>query len=102
MDFKVLQKGIIQNAVNYGRNYNVKIDENFALLKLYEEVGELSQAILIHNKKCRPDKYLAGERSKKAIEGELADVLGMIIINAHLLDIDLEKALREKWINKEK
>jgi NTP pyrophosphatase (non-canonical NTP hydrolase) len=32
----------------------------------------------------------------------LADVVGMAIINAHLLGIDLEEAIDKKWINKEK
>ncbi len=101
MEFKNLQKKAIQNAINYGKNYNVKIDEDFALLKLYEEVGELAQTILIHKKKCRPEKYLTEEKSKKAIEEELADILGIVIINAYILDIDLEEAINQKWINKE-
>jgi len=51
MDFKEIQQKIIQNTKNYSKEYNVKIDEDFALLKLYEEVGELAQAVLIHRKK---------------------------------------------------
>ena len=42
MDFKELQKKVVENAINYGEKYNVKIDEDFTLLKLYEEVGELT------------------------------------------------------------
>jgi len=102
MDFKDLEKEVVQNAVNYGRNYNVKIDEDFALLKLYEEVGELAQAVLIHRKKSRPEKHVSAKESKKKLEEELADILGMVIVNAHLLDIDLEKAIAKKWIKKEK
>jgi len=98
MDFQELQKKVIKNAVNYGKKYKVKIDEDLALLKLYEEVGELTQAILVHRKKCRPEKYLPEEKSKKEVAEELADVLGMVIMNAYLLDIDLEKAIAKKWI----
>ena len=39
MDFKELQSKVVQNAMDYGKKYDVKIDEEFALLKLYEEVG---------------------------------------------------------------
>ena len=39
---KKLQDGVINNALKYGEKYNVKIDEDFALIKLYEEVGEFS------------------------------------------------------------
>ncbi len=102
MDFKELQKRVVENAINYGRKYNVKIDEDFALLKLYEEVGELAQAVLIHRKKSRPEKHVPKEISKKELAKELADVVGMAIVNAHLLGIDLEEAIDKKWINKEK
>jgi len=40
-------------------------DEDFALLKLYEEIGELSQAVLIHRKKNQPEKHVSEEISKK-------------------------------------
>jgi len=102
MDFQELQKKLINNAINYGKKYNVKIDEDFALLKLYEEVGEFAQAVLVHRKKCRPEKYMPEEKSKEELGKELADVFGMVIVNAYLLGIDLEKAIDEKWINKEK
>src|SRR4030042_5034595 len=102
MDFQEIQKKVVENAFNYGKKYNVEIDENFALFKLYEEVGELAQSVLIHRKKCRPGKYVSNEKSKKELAQELADILGMVIVNAYLLDIDLEEAINRKWIDKEK
>jgi len=102
MDFKELQTKVVQNALNYGKKYNVTIDEDFALLKLSEEVGELAQAVLIHRKKCRPEKYMPEALSKSEVAKELADVVGIAIVNAHLLGIDLEEAINKKWINKEK
>lgn len=102
MNFKELQKRVVENAINYGQKYNVKIDEDFALLKLYEEVGEFAQAVLIHRKKSRPEKHVSEEISKKELAKELADVVGMAIVNAHLFGIDLEEAIDKKWINKEK
>jgi NTP pyrophosphatase (non-canonical NTP hydrolase) len=100
MDFKEIQEKIIENAFNYGKKYNVKIDEDFALLKLCEEFGEFFQAVLIQRKKCRPEKFVSEEISKKEVAKEMADVLGMLVVNAHLLDINLIDALKEKWINK--
>ncbi|MBU1131790.1 hypothetical protein KKC32_00870 [Patescibacteria group bacterium] len=102
MDFNELQQSVIENAMDYGQKYNVQIDEDFALLKLYEEVGEFAQAVLIHRKKSRPEKHVPEEISKKELAKELADVVGMAIVNAHLLGIDLEEAINKKWINKEK
>jgi len=102
MDFKEIEKKVVQNAMDYGKKYNVKIDEEFAILKLYEEVGEFAQAVLIHRKKSRPEKHVPAEISKKELGKELADVVGMVMINAHLLDIDLEEAIDKKWISREK
>ena len=73
------------------------------MLKLYEEVGEFSQAILIQKRKSRPEKYVSEEVAKNEVAKELADVLGMVMFNAHLLGLDMEKALKEKgWIDRKK
>jgi len=96
MQFKEIQQKILKNVTRYAKQYNIKIDEEFALIKLYEEIGELSQAILIHKKKSRPEKHLSKKLSKKEVAKELADVIGITILNAHLLDIDLEEAINKK------
>lgn len=101
MNFKELQQKVIENAFDYGEKYNVKIDEDFALLKLYEEVGGLAQAVLIHRKKSRPEKHVYEIISKKELAKELADVVGMVMVYANLMDIDLEEAIDKKWISKE-
>nr|MDD3719779.1 phosphoribosyl-ATP pyrophosphohydrolase [Candidatus Gracilibacteria bacterium] len=100
MDFKELQEKVVANAINYGKKYNVVIDQDFSLLKLYEELGEYSQAVLIHRKKSRPEKFLPENESKEEVAKELADVVGMAIVNAHVFGIDLEEALSKKWIKK--
>jgi NTP pyrophosphatase (non-canonical NTP hydrolase) len=102
MEFKELQQKIVKNALDYGKRHDLEIDEEFALVKLFEEVGELAQAILIHKKKCRKVKLVSEDISKKELSKELADVVGMAIVNAHVLGIDLEDAIDKKWINKEK
>ncbi len=101
MDFRQLQKKVIRNALHYGEKYNVQIDKDFALLKLYEEFGELAQAVLIQRRKSCPEKYVSKEISKKEVAMELADIVGMVIVNAYLLEIDLEEAIDKKWISKE-
>ena len=101
MEFKKVEQKVLQNALDYGKKYNVEIEEDFALLKLYEEVGEFAQAILIHRKKCRPEKYLEETVSKVEVAKELADVVCMAMVNASLLGIDLEAAIEKKWIIKQ-
>lgn len=101
MEFNELQRAIIEVEFDYGKKFGIQIDEDYTLLKLYEEMGELSQAILINRKKCRPEKYPGPEAAKEKLAEEMADVLGLLITNAKLLDINLEKALEKKWLNRQ-
>lgn len=101
MEFKEIQKGIEENASKYQKKYGVDIDPTFALLKLTEEIGELSEAYLAYTRKSRPEKFVSEEDAKNKVAQEIADVVGVAIILASLLNIDLEKAIDKKWINKE-
>ncbi len=98
MDFSTLYTKVVQNALNYGQKYSVSIDEEFAFMKLMEEVGEFAQALLIFKRKSRPEKFLSEADAKEEVAKELADVVGMAFVNAHVLWIDLEQALKKKWI----
>lgn len=98
MEFKEMFKKTVDRALEYGRIHEVPMDREFAALKLGEEVGEFAQAVLIHDKKCRPEKYASQEEAKNKIAEELADVVGMAMFNAHLYGIDLEKVIRKKWL----
>ena len=59
MKFQDVQKKIIENADKYGREFGIKIDKEFCILKLIEEIGELAEAILTHESKSRPEKHLS-------------------------------------------
>lgn len=99
--FKEINNGAVQNALSYGEEFNVKIDKEFVMLKLQEEVGELAQAVLIHEKKSRPEKFLPEVESKQALAEELADVVGMAMVVAHTYGVDLEEAIVNKWVNRD-
>ena len=100
MDFLKLQKDVIKVAHKYSKKNKIKIDKDFALLKLYEELGELTQDILIAKKKSRPEKFVSAKKSKENVANEMADVLGILMINAYLWNINLEKALENKWLSR--
>jgi NTP pyrophosphatase (non-canonical NTP hydrolase) len=100
MTFEELQKGIIKVAERYGERYEIPIDQDFALLKLYEEVGEYAQTVLIHRKQSRPEKHTQEKESRKMLAYELADIVGLAVLNAHLFEVDLQQALEEKWLSK--
>lgn len=100
MEFEELQQKVIKNAKDYEVRYKVKIDQEFALLKLVEEIGEFAEAVLTYKQKSRPEKLLTPTQAKLKLAKELADVVGMAIVNANVFGIDLEKAIYDKWINK--
>jgi len=100
MTFEEMQSSILKVAETYGERFNVKIDHDFAVLKLFEEVGEYAQAVIVHNKKSKPGKFISEEEAKKRLGEELADIIGMVIINADLFGIDIQKAIKEKWLTK--
>lgn len=53
---------------------------------------------MIHKKKSRPEKHVTEDTSKKELAKKLADIVGIVMVNAHLFGIDLEEAIKEKWI----
>ncbi|MDD5463911.1 MAG: MazG nucleotide pyrophosphohydrolase domain-containing protein [Candidatus Moranbacteria bacterium] len=101
MEFKEIEKAVSKTADDYIGKYDLKYDADTILFKLYEEIGELSEAYLTAKGKSRPEKFVSAEISKKKLSYELADVLGMTILLAKEMDIDLEDAINRKWIIKE-
>ena len=101
MQIKQLQKKISKILLSNSKRDNIKIDDDYLMLKLTEELGEFVQAYVVHNKRCRPEKYLSIQKSKKEMAKELSDVLGIILVIANNLNIDLEEAIVKKWITRE-
>jgi NTP pyrophosphatase (non-canonical NTP hydrolase) len=100
MTFNEMQQGVMDVAEQYSAKYGITIDQDFALLKLYEEMGEFAQSVLIHRKKSRPEKHATEQETKEMVAHELADIVGLAIINANLFGIDLQQALEDKWFSK--
>ncbi len=96
MTFDEMQNGILGVAKVYGERFNINIDQDFAILKLYEEVGEYAQAVLIRRRKSKPEKNKSENETKERLGEELADIIGMAIVNADLFGIDLQRAIKKK------
>lgn len=101
MEIKKLQNKIYKIYSDDLKRYKIKTNEDYLTLKITEELGEFVQSYLIHKKRCRPEKYLSVQNSKRELAKELADVLCLILVIAKKLDIDLEEAVVKKWISKE-
>ncbi len=76
----------------YAANYGIDRDRDWALIKLQEELGELSQAHLRLTGRGR------GEASEADRAAEAADVLCMLLIYCRQAGVDLDAAVDAKWL----
>ena len=76
----------------YARNFGIDRDDDWFLLKLQEELGELAQAHLRLSARGR------GEATEQDRADEAADVLCMLLLYCRRFGIDPEAAVRRKWL----
>jgi NTP pyrophosphatase (non-canonical NTP hydrolase) len=92
---KALQDDFVRVSENYGKMFDIKRDDLWALTKMSEELGELSQAYLrLHGRARIPENK--GDLHL-AFEDEVADVLGQLLIFARMQNVDLAAAVERKW-----
>ena len=101
MEFKQLQEEVTKIFLANLKRDNIELSDDYLMLKISEELGELMQSYIVHKKKCRPEKYMTAEESKKALAKELADVVGLVFVISKSLNIDLEESIIKKWITRE-
>ncbi len=84
-------------SAGYAEVYAVDRTPDWMLLKLLEEVGELSQAWLVASGRGR-DRNLSEQAQQDAVAAECADVVAMALLVAHRMGVDVETAMQEKWL----
>ncbi|HEY2505278.1 MAG TPA: pyrophosphatase [Streptosporangiaceae bacterium] len=82
---------------DYATAFGIQRDDSWFLLKLHEEVGELTQAFLMRAGQGRAKGLTAAELDE-AFRSEVADVLGQLLVLAGHFGIDLEAELARKWL----
>jgi NTP pyrophosphatase (non-canonical NTP hydrolase) len=78
----------------YERRFDVERTDDWLVLKLSEEMGELVQAYLARSGRSR-DR--AGD-ADQAFRAELADVLAQLLLVARRFGVDLDAELERKWL----
>lgn len=81
----------------YASQFGIDRTPDWYVMKLTEELGELVQSYLKFNGQARTD----GESAvalRENLEDELADVIGMALLMARSQNINLEQALKRKWL----
>lgn len=84
-------------STGYAEVYAVDRTPEWMLLKLMEELGELSQAWLVASGQGR-DRGRTAEEQRQSVAAECADVVAMALLTAHRMGIDVEAALEQKWL----
>ena len=97
MDLNELAAELEAVSVRYAQRNGIERDEAWFLLKLQEEVGELTQSYLMRAGQARI-KGRSPEELEQEFRGELADVLGHVLLIAHRHGVDLQEAVERKWL----
>jgi NTP pyrophosphatase (non-canonical NTP hydrolase) len=84
-------------SVAYAERFGIVRDDDWHLLKLHEEIGELTQAHLMRQGQARAKGLTPGELDD-AFTREVADVLCHVLLLARHHDIDLGSAVAAKWL----
>ncbi|MFE6234668.1 pyrophosphatase [Cellulosimicrobium sp. NPDC057862] len=94
----------------YARKFAVDRDPDWFMLKLAEEVGELTQAFLVATGRTRPrgaaspsgaaapDATAVPDDGASALADEVADVLAHLLLLARSQGVDVDAAVRRKWL----
>ncbi len=84
---------------DYAEKFNIERDATWFILKLQEEVGELTQSYLMFAGKARA-KGKSSEEIQADFYKEVADVFCQVLLLAKFYEIDLEKEIEDKWLSK--
>ena len=97
MHLRQLTDDVETISQRYAESFDFIRDDSWFLLKLQEEVGELTQAFLMRTGQARtkgrtPDELEAGFRA------EIADVLCQLLLLARHHGVDVEAEVERKWL----
>ncbi len=81
----------------YAQHFNIERTPDWFILKLAEEVGELTQCYLKYTGQARVNPA-DNPALRIEFEDEIADVFGTLLLIAKHNDVDLEAAVTRKWL----
>ena len=91
-----LQAQFEDSSASYADTNGIERDADWFLLKLFEEVGELTQ--VWNRLSGRGRRHGRSEEElRRALADETADLLGHILLFARRNEIDLPAAIERKW-----
>lgn len=97
MDVEQLSTEVEQVSKIYAEKFHIKRDATWFVLKLQEEVGELTQSYLMLSGRART-KGKNPEEIQAEFSKEVADVFCQTLLLVRFYNIDLEKEIENKWL----
>ncbi len=97
MQIEHLQREVESVSDFYARRHIIDRTDDWFMLKLNEEVGELTQAYLARAGQSR-DKGRTHVELEDDFRGEVADVLAQVLLIAERFKIDLAREVKRKWL----
>jgi NTP pyrophosphatase (non-canonical NTP hydrolase) len=97
MNIQELLEKLKQVMAIYSEKYKIDPNEDYYLLKIQEELGELSSAHLKLTNRARKNSSTSQELQKN-FEDEIADVLAMTLLFAESKGLNVEEVLQRKWL----
>ena len=93
LTLKALTADVRRISDIYAAAHDIDRSGDWAILKVQEELGELTAEHLRLSGRAR------GAGDPKALADEAADVLGMLLIYCDGAGIDIEAAMQAKWLH---
>ncbi|TDD24596.1 pyrophosphatase [Nonomuraea diastatica] len=97
MDLRRLSDEVESVSQRYAEKLGIERDDIWFLLKLQEEVGELTQAFLMRTGRAR-SKGRTVDELDAGFRAELADVLCHVVLMARHHGVDLPAEIDRKWL----
>lgn len=97
MDIATLQAEVEAVSAFYAERHGIDRTDDWLLLKLGEEVGELTQAYLARCGQAR-DKGRTAQEREQDFRAELSDVLAQVLLIAERFQVDLPAEVGRKWL----
>ena len=96
MELRALSDEVEAISARYAERLGIDRTPAWLLLKLHEEVGELTQAYLRMTGQARTRS--AADALGANFRDELADVLCHVLLLARHHDVDVDEAVTAKWL----
>lgn len=97
MDIGELTEQVEWVSQLYASRFGIERDADWFLLKLQEEIGELTQAYLVLGGRAR-SKGRSDDEVRAMFRAEVADVLCQVLLLARHHGIDVVDEVRRKWL----